>query len=123
MTPQFLQPTVVRQKMTDGQIRLVHMHWGSDSVNDIIRSAGQYFDESPYDMARDDEVTLALRQGGSVADPEQRKALYKTALQKIAREVYWLPITTFVTNYAFTRDLDFTPSVDEYPRFYTAKWK
>ena len=123
MTPQFLQPTVVRQKMTDGQIRLVHMHWGSDSVNDIIRSAGQYFDESPYDMARDDEVTLALRQGGSVADPEQRKAFYKAALQKIAREVYWLPITTFVTNYAFTRDLDFTPSVDEYPRFYTAKWK
>ncbi len=26
-------------------------------------------------------------------------------------------------NAAFTRDLDFRPSVDEYPRFYTATWK
>jgi peptide/nickel transport system substrate-binding protein len=123
VTPQFLQPTVVRQKMSDGQARLVHMHWGSDSVNDIIRSAGQYFDESPYDMARDDEVTALLRKGVSVPDPEQRKAFYKQALQKIAREAYWIPITTFVTNYAFSKDLEFKPSVDEYPRFYTASWK
>ena len=26
-------------------------------------------------------------------------------------------------NAAFTRDLDFRPSVDEDPRFYTATWK
>jgi peptide/nickel transport system substrate-binding protein len=123
VTPQFLQPTVVRQRMSDGQARLVHMHWGSDSVNDVIRSAGQFFDESPYDMARDDEVTGLLRKGGSVADPERRKIFYKEALQKIAHEAYWIPITTFVTNYAFTRDLDFTPSVDEYPRFYRTTWK
>jgi peptide/nickel transport system substrate-binding protein len=121
--PQFLQPTPVRQKMADGQARLFRMHWGLDSVNDAIRWAGQFFDESPDDMAHDDEVTALLRKGVSVADPEQRKAFYKQALQKVARDVSWIPITTFVTNCAFTRDLDFKPSVDEYPRFYTATWK
>lgn len=43
--------------------------------------------------------------------------------RKIARELYWIPITTFVINYAFARDLDFMPSVDEYPGFYMAAWK
>jgi peptide/nickel transport system substrate-binding protein len=123
VTPRFLQPTAMRRKMADGQARLVHMHWGSDSVNDVIRSAGQFFDESPCNMVRDDRFETIVRNGVSVADLKQRRALYKQALQQIAREAYWIPITTFVTNYAFTRDLDFKPSVDAYPRLYTATWK
>jgi hypothetical protein len=65
--------------MADGQARLLHMHWGSDSVNDVIRWAGQFFNESLYDMARDDEAAALRRTGVSVADSEQRKALHKVA--------------------------------------------
>ncbi len=30
---------------------------------------------------------------------------------------------TYAKYYAYSKDLDFTPTPDEIPRFYTAKWK
>ena len=123
INPQMLQSPTVRQKMSNSEAQLVHMHWGSDSVNDVARSAGQYFDFSPYDMARDPQVRDWLLEAQSTTDSEKRKAAYKKALQRIAEQVYWLPMTTFVTNYTFVNTLDFKPSYDEYPRFFFARWK
>ena len=56
-------------------------------------------------------------------DPEVRKEFYKKALTKISGRLYWLPMFTYAKYYAFSEDLDFQPTSDEIPRFYTAKWK
>jgi peptide/nickel transport system substrate-binding protein len=34
-----------------------------------------------------------------------------------------VPLHTYVSTYAFQRQLDFKPYADELPRFYLAKWK
>jgi peptide/nickel transport system substrate-binding protein len=52
-----------------------------------------------------------------------RKEVYAKALQKIASEVYTLPLFTWVANYAFQKDLEFTPHPDAVPRFFLARWK
>ncbi len=37
--------------------------------------------------------------------------------------MYWLPLTTYVTTYAFPRQLNFRPTADELPRFFQASWR
>jgi len=56
-------------------------------------------------------------------DPKVRKAAYKKALVRLQENVCWLPMFSYAKYYAFTKDLDFTPTADEIPRFFTAKWK
>ena len=34
-----------------------------------------------------------------------------------------LPMFSYVANYAFTADLEFSPDADEVPRFYAARWR
>ena len=56
-------------------------------------------------------------------DSAVRKAAYTKALRKIADQAYWLPLFTYPTNYAMTKDLNWTPTADEIPRFFTASWQ
>ena len=41
----------------------------------------------------------------------------------MTEKAYWLPLHTYVTTYAFSKQLDFKTYADELPRFYLAKWK
>ena len=85
-------------------------------------------------LARELELTLATThrllkvlasEGLLTFDPYRkvREAAYAEALKRIADQVYWLPLFTYNVNYAYSADLDFTPSADEIPRFYRTHWK
>ncbi len=117
-----LQSPVVRKMMSDGEATLAMISWGSYSINDVSASTSLYFDGGGYDMARDAQVTQWLKEGDNSTDAEARERSYKQALQRIAEQVYWLPVTSQVTNYAYTEDLEFTPSFDEIPNFFSARW-
>jgi peptide/nickel transport system substrate-binding protein len=119
----YLEYAALRDKNWAGTTPLVYMTWGSNSVNDASAILGNFFKGSPDDFARDDELKKWIETGDTSVDPEVRKANYKKALQRIADEVYWVPMFSYVANYAFTSDLDFTPDTDEVPRFYSARWK
>jgi peptide/nickel transport system substrate-binding protein len=92
-------------------------------VNDVSAIIGNFFKGSPDDFARDATLQKLIETGDTSVDPEVRKTSYKEALQRIAEEVYWVPMFSYVSNYAFTAELDFTPDADEVPRFYAAHWK
>ena len=55
-------------------------------------------------------------------DAAKRNELYAKAVERITDQVYWLPMFTFVQNYAFTDQLAFTPSADELVRLYRVHW-
>ena len=60
------------------------------------------------------------------ARPTTRKSrgiAYSKAIKRITEQAYWVPLHTYVTTYAFSKQLDFTPYADELPRFFLAKWK
>ena len=82
-----------------------------------------FFSNNADDDTRDPEVTALIKQGGSVSDPDQRRKAYSAALKRITEQAYWLPLTTSVTNYAFSKTLNFKPFPDELPRFYLSSWK
>ncbi len=48
---------------------------------------------------------------------------YTAALHRIAEQMYWLPLYTYVTTYAFSRQLNFKPYPDELPRFFLSSWR
>lgn len=122
-SPNILTYTALREKIRAGVIPIDVLTWGSYSLNDVSASTSNFFKGSGDDTARDPEVIKWLEIADTSVDPEVRKANYKKALQRIAEQAYWFPLWSYSTNYAFTKDLDFTPTEDEIPHFFNAKWK
>ena len=56
-------------------------------------------------------------------DPAVREENYARALQKISDEVYWFTTWSIPVLYAYSSELDFTPTADEIPRFFNMSWK
>jgi peptide/nickel transport system substrate-binding protein len=110
-------------RIEKGEVPLYMSSWGSYSINDVSAIMPYFFSSNVDDQTHDPEVTATLKQAGSVADPEQRKKLYAQAIHKITDQAYWIPLSTYVTVYGFTRQLDFKAYPDEMPRFFWAKWK
>ena len=102
---------------------IASLTWGSNSIPDVDAILPVFFGGLPDDMSKDEEVQALLVEGKSTLDQDKRKAAYKKALQKIAAQAYWVPTWTYTTNYAISNDLDFKPTADEIPRFWTASWK
>lgn len=118
-----LQYAAVRDKVRSGEAQMALLTWGSYSIDDVSASTSVFFKGGPDDQAKDAEVQAALAKGDTTTDTAARNAAYAQAMKKISAQAYWLPLWTHNMNYAFVRDLDFKPSVDEVPRFYAARWK
>jgi peptide/nickel transport system substrate-binding protein len=119
----FMQYRALRDLVWKNETPVNHMTWGSNSVPDVSACTGHFFEGGRDDFAKDPEVIKALEAGDTSTDPKVRKREYKKALRKISGELYWLPMFTYAKYYAYSSDLDFTPTSDEIPRFYSAKWK
>ena len=109
-------------KVMAGETPLNFGTWGSYSVNDVSAILPYFFGGGSNDYARDPQVMEDVMQGGLVIDPAERIKHYDAAIQRITEQAYWLPMFTSVTQYAFTKDLKFTPFPDELPRFYLCSW-
>jgi len=118
----FMQRKALRPEIYDGETTFAHLTWGSQGVNDIANITPHYFTFGPDDYDRDEKVRSLLEEGNVETDPEKRQQLYKQALQRIAEKAYWAPLFSYARYYAFTSDLDFTPTPDEIAHFYRASW-
>ena len=119
----YMQYKALRGLVWDNKVPLQHMTWGSYSVNDVSAITSHFFQGKRDDYCRDPDVVKWLAEGDQKIDPKVRKAAYKKALSRLQEEACWLPLFSHTKYYAFTKDLDFTPTADEIPRFFTAKWK
>jgi len=117
-----MQYSALREKTSAGKVQLNFQTWGSYSINDVSAIDSYFFLFDPMDMTRDPQVRDWINEGDSSIDPEVRKAAYAKALKRIAEQAYWVPMFTYVSNYCFSKDLNFVPNLDEVPRFYLAKW-
>lgn len=112
-----------RDAIRGGKVPFAFMTWGSGSVPDVDAITPVFFGGGPDDISMDEEVQAALKAGGSTMDQKARMAAYEKALSRIAEQAYWVPLFTWPTNYAMTKDLNWTPTADEIPRFFTASWQ
>jgi peptide/nickel transport system substrate-binding protein len=120
----FQQYAAAHQRVVDNKsIHIFQADWGAYSINDVSVTLNNFFTLSVDDMARDQEVSDWVKKASQTTDENVRKELYDKALNRIADEVYWLPLWVHPVVYACAADLDFSPYSDENPRFYFAKWK
>ena len=119
----YMQYKALRGIVWEGKAPFHHMTWGSSSMNDVSAITSHFFKHTRDDYCRDPDVKKWLDVGDTSTDPEVRKDSYKKALTRIQENLCWLPMFTYAKYYAWTKDLDFTPTPDEIPRFFTAKWK
>jgi peptide/nickel transport system substrate-binding protein len=119
----FLQFTAFQQAVHNGRAPMDHGTWGSNSIPDTSAITAHFFSGGPDDQARDPEVIKGIAEADSQTDSSTRVELWAKVHQRIAAEAYWVPMFTYAKYYAFSKDLDFTPTTDEIPRFYAAKWK
>ena len=119
----YLKYAALRDKIQNGEIPFQFMTWGSYSINDVSAITSHFLKGGKDDYAKDKEVISLLDKGDTSTDPSVRKESYKKALSRIADQVFLFPLWSYNTNYAFSKDVDFDPTADEIPRFFTAKWK
>ena len=82
-----------------------------------------FFADGGYDRDGDAEVKALVEQAGSSTDAEERKRLYADAIRLITERAYWVPLHTFVINYAQSSELNFPTHSDEKPRYYMSSWR
>ena len=119
----FLQYVAFLDGVRKGKAPIGDGAWGSNSIPDVSAATSQFFSGGPDDMAADPEVIEGIKQADSLIDPEKRKAAWRKVLDRIQSEAYALPVFTYTKYQAWSKDLDYTPTSDEIPQFYAAKWK
>ena len=118
-----LQVGAVVQRTIAGQNPVTAGTWGSYSINDVSAILPFFFDGNANDYARDPDVQKLVAQGGATTDVDERRKAYADVLRRVSDQMYWLPLHTYVTTYAFSRQLNFKPFPDELPRFFLASWR
>ena len=118
-----MQYKALRGLVWEGKAPFHQMTWGSYSMNDASAITSHFFKGGRDDYCRDDDVKKWLEIADTSVDLRVRKVNYKKALTRVQEKLCWLPMFTYAKYYAFSNDLDFTPTNDEIPRFFLAKWK
>jgi peptide/nickel transport system substrate-binding protein len=113
----------IRDMMRSGKTPITFIDDGYYRLNDSATIWQRFFSGAPDDQAHDDEVKAWVDEAAMLTDPEKRKEIYDKVIAKVTDEAYWAPLFTFSANYAFSNDVEFTPNIDEMPRWYNARWK
>jgi peptide/nickel transport system substrate-binding protein len=119
----YLKYAALKAKVLAGEVPFQFMTWGSYEINDASAITSHFFRGGKDDYARDPRVIEWLEIADTSTDVEVRKANYKKALQRIAEQAYWLPLWSYNVTYVFTDEVNFEPTADEIPRFFTMSWK
>jgi peptide/nickel transport system substrate-binding protein len=118
-----LQVSAAFDKNQKGEAPLFFNNWGSYSVNDVSTILPVLFGGGADDSARDPELIKLVEAGGTTNDAAVRRNAYSALIKRATEQAYTVPMHTFVTRYAFSKDLNFKGYPDELPRFYLASWK
>ncbi len=111
-----------RDRVVNNQVHMLLGNWGSYGVDDVSALLNNFFTLSEDDMAQDATVSDALLAASQTADSNVRMEKYDYAVRRIAEELYWLPMWTHPTTYAYAEALEFQSHPDENPRFFESKW-
>jgi peptide/nickel transport system substrate-binding protein len=118
-----LQVAAAVQMTLAGKVPMGLGNWGSNSINDASAVLPYFFNGGAPDYTRDPDVEKLVDEGGNITDPDRRREFYSQAIRRITEQAFFLPLTTYVDTYAFSKGLNFKPYPDELPRFFLSSWK
>lgn len=119
----FLQYGPFLAQQRSGKVPFNFTTWGSFSINDTSASTSAFFKFGDDDVTHDAPTRDLLKVADTSIDDKVRIEHYKKALTRVADQAFLLPLWTYSQAYAFKKELNFTPTYDELPRFDLASWK
>jgi len=119
----WLQVSALTKLTSEGKLPFWLQAWGSFSIRDAYASTGYWYGGTESDYGRHPRVLELLKGDAYSLDAQKRAAAYREALGIISKEAYALPLFSYALNYAYHKDLNFTPTPDEVPRFFEATWQ
>ncbi len=117
-----LEAPALHEAQIKDRTAMVLLSSDADLVNDVSELIGYNFEPGKRDYARDSELQDWLQDADATLDATKRTELYAKAIERITDRVYWLPLFSFVQNYAYTDQVAFTPAADELVRLYRVHW-
>lgn len=98
--------------------------YGSGGTADASASTGVHFAaNSARNYSGDEALADTVIAAEQTIDAEERKRLYRQALNRIAEQAYWAPMFSYSQNFLLTPELEFSVPKDGVPRFWQASWR
>lgn len=119
----YMQYVAYVDAIRKGKVPVGHATWGSNSIPDVSAATGQFFSGGPDDLAKDPEVIAGIAKADKLIDPEKRRDAWRSVLDRIQSEAYWMSLFTYTKYQAYAKDLEYTPTSDEIPQFFASRWK
>ncbi len=111
-------------KLTNGEVPLAFLSWGSYSIFDASAILDPFFLEGEGGCCgTTPELTALLQEARCAVHNERRKSLLSEAQKIIAAEALCVPIRIARAVCVMKRGLNFEPSFDEIDRYFTASWE
>ncbi len=106
-----------------GSVDLAHMTWAAHGALDVAETLNPLFRNGSLDYCRDTEVNRWLDVAANTNDSKTRARAHANALKRLQDLVCVLPLFNYTTFHAYSRSLDFAPTLDDVARMYRFKWK
>jgi peptide/nickel transport system substrate-binding protein len=106
-----------------GQVDLAHITWASNGSLDLADLLNPLFRDGPLDYCNDAKINRWLNVATDTNDQKARNQAYRNILVRLQDIACVLPLFSYTTFYAFSKQLDLMPALDDVPRFYSARWK
>ena len=106
-----------------GQVDLAHLTWASNGSLDLFDLLNPLFRDGPLDYCKDAKINGWLNVAADTNDKKARNNEYSKILVRLQDIACVLPLFSYTTFYAYSKQLDLMPALDDVPRFYNARWK
>ncbi|MEC8137759.1 MAG: hypothetical protein VX107_16540, partial [Pseudomonadota bacterium] len=93
---------------------------GSFDLADLLNPL---FRNGFLDYCGDAEINRWLDVAENTNDRKVRNIAFRNILVRLQDIACVLPLFSYTTFYAFSKRLEFTPALDDVPRFYNTRWK
>ncbi len=106
-----------------GKVDLAHVTWASHGSFDLADLLNPLFRGGLLDYCNDVKINRWLNVAADTNDQKVRNHAYRNILVRLQDIACVLPLFSYTTFYAFSKQLDLMPALDDVPRFYSARWK
>ena len=106
-----------------GLVDLAHVTWASYGSLDLADLLNPLFRDGPLDYCNDTKINHWLNVAMHTNDQKDRNIAYRKILVRLQDIACVLPLFSYTTFYALSKQLELVPALDDVPRFYSARWK
>ncbi|KAF0807379.1 substrate-binding protein, ABC-type oligopeptide transporter [Alcanivorax xiamenensis] len=120
----YVKLNVFSKMRNDQRMEAFFASYGSGGTPDASASTGVHFAaNSNRNYSGDQALADTVLAAEHTIDPDQRRRLYRKALNRIAAQAYWVPLFSYSQNYLLTPALSLPVPEDGVPRLWQAAWR